>query len=244
MSVLMKNISIFILITFFSLPALAQSNYSRANVEGKGPVIEKTLQLNAFNAIKLSISADVKLTQGSTQSVKVKGQENIIALIDTEVEDKAWRIRTTENIRKHKGLTFYITLPELKSMKISGSGDVSTTNQFSTAGTFDAAVSGSGELKLQIKAKAISSRVSGSGDVTLKGSAGHLDIQISGSGDINASDLKATNCSVKITGSGDCAVHADKQLDVKIVGSGDVKYTGGAAVRKKVLGSGDVVKGD
>ena len=227
---------------FITSSAIAQKNSWENGVVGKGPMVEKTLDLASFNAVKLSVSADVILTQGSSQSVKVKGQQNIVDLLETEVKEKGWRIKFSKNVKKHEGLTVYITLPELTKLKVSGSGNAKTTNQFSTNSDFQVAVSGSGDIEADIKAKEIKGAISGSGDIELKGSTDKLAISISGSGDFDASALSSNSCAVKISGSGDCSVDVSQELNVSIAGSGDVSYKGNPSVKSKIVGSGDVEK--
>jgi hypothetical protein len=49
---------------------------------------------------------------------------------------------------------------------------------------------------------------------------------------------------VKISGSGEILVLAEKSLDANVNGSGKVSYRGNAVVDKKISGSGEVKKLD
>jgi hypothetical protein len=55
------------------------------------------------------------------------------------------------------------------------------------------------------------------------------------------SDLVADDVQIRIAGSGDASVTANKSLDVSIAGSGDVKYSGNpAALKTSTAGSGSI----
>lgn len=209
-------------------------------IDGKGPVVEKELQLSNFSGVSLNISADVYLKQGNTQSVRVSAQQNIIDLLETNVEDNIWKIKTEENIDDHAPIKIYITVPRMTYVKLSGSGDIYTENTFTGNDVVEVGISGSGDLRFKTTARSIQAAISGSGDIELDGSTEDLSISISGSGDIDAKELMSGNCEVRISGSGGAKVHATKNLNVRVSGSGDVYYKGSPNVQSRISGSGDL----
>ena len=71
----------------------------------------------------------------------------------------------------------------------------------------------------------------------------HTGALLFGSGNVGLKSLVADDVSVRIAGSGDAKVTANKALGVSIAGSGDVEYSGNAtAIRTSVAGSGRIVK--
>ncbi|MBX2875714.1 MAG: DUF2807 domain-containing protein [Saprospiraceae bacterium] len=224
-------------IAFNSLDA--QKRWWAGSLSGKGPVVEQLLELNTFERISLAISADVYLSYGEAQSIRVRGQENIIENLLTEIQDKTWRIRFDRPIRRSQGLKIFITLPYLSGARVSGSGNVESQHTWQTT-SFYAGVSGSGNINLLLQTEELSSKVSGSGNIMLGGNAKEYTVQITGSGNVKAYELAAEHCKVKISGSGDARVDAQEQLDVRISGSGDVMYTGRPRVNSKISGSGSL----
>lgn len=220
-------------------PLNAQKRWWAGSLSGQGPMVEQELDLNAFERVSLSISADVYLKQGDTQSIQVKGQQNIIDNLITDVQDKTWRIRFDRPIRRSQGLKIFITLPYLSGAKVSGSGNIESEHTWQAA-SFYAGVTGSGNINLLVQTDDLSSKVSGSGNIQLGGSSKEYSAQITGSGNIKAYELVAEHCKVRISGSGDARVDAQEQLDVRISGSGDVMYTGRPRVNSKISGSGSL----
>lgn len=237
----MKNNHILPVLTLlcfvFIQPIDAQKRWWAGSVSGKGPMVEQELDLAAFERISLAISADVYLKHGEQQAITVRGQENIIANLMTDVQDRTWRIRFDRPIRRSQGIKIFITIPYLSGARVSGSGNIESDYTWQ-ATNFDAGVSGSGNLSLQLQTAELSSKVSGSGNITLGGSSETCAVQITGSGNIRAYDLVAKHCKVRISGSGNARVDAQEQLDVRISGSGDVMYTGRPRVNSKISGSG------
>ena len=223
----------------FFVQANAQ-NWWNNGVKGEGPRVEQSLQLSSFNGIKLTMAADVYLTKGNSQNVRISAQQNIIDLIKTEVNDGVWKITTEENIRDHGPIKIYITVPSMSYVGLSGSGDIYTEGTFNESGTVNVNVSGSGDIRFNTTATTIDASVSGSGDIELAGSAQNMSLRISGSGDIDAYNLKTSNCEVRVSGSGGVKVYTTDDLNVRVSGSGDVYYRGNPNVVSRISGSGDL----
>ncbi|MFK7810260.1 MAG: head GIN domain-containing protein [Saprospiraceae bacterium] len=236
----MKSFSILLAIAFLFCYTNCEAQWSK--IKGEGPVVEQTLELDEFSSIGLGIAADVVLTQGPKQSVRVKGQQNIIDNIKTRVKGNSWNIGFDENASDYKELIIYITIPTLESLAIGGSGDITSTNHFDNLDDIKIAIGGSGDVSLDLDAKDVNVSIGGSGEVALKGSGDELNISIGGSGDISAFDFPVEECKVSSAGSGDIDVHVSEHLKVSLVGSGDVTYLGNPQVKSTVLGSGEVEK--
>jgi len=187
---------------------------------------EKEYNLGDFDSIRISNSADVYISFGKTNSVKVKGTAEQIERLDLKVEKNSLKVKSKkiQGIwNPKKAVEVYITMPNLEEISIAGSGDCFVKGNFDLD-----------DLYISI---------AGSGDVELKGgSIDDLDISIAGSGDVNC-DMIAENADVSIAGSGDVELTVRERLDVSVVGSGDVFYHGNPGkVDVSSLGSGEVIK--
>jgi len=209
-------------------------------IRGEGPVVDRKLDLSTIKGITLPTSAKVYLTQGSEQEVRVTGQENILDLLNRDVESEIWRIDFKRPVWQTEPLKVYITLENLRSLKISGSGDVETVSRFTNQKDLEIRISGSGKVNLDMDARDIEANISGSGDLYLAGSANELDFGISGSGNINAFDLSARKANARISGSGGIELNAEDRLDAHISGSGSIFYKGDPKIDTSITGSGSV----
>ena len=208
--------------------------------KGEGPVVTQTLGLDEFNSIKLSGSGKVYISQGEVQEVQVEGQQNMIDNLNLRIRDGHWDIRFLDCTRSHKELIFYITVPEINALEISGSGDIIGENMLITD-NMDIEISGSGKVSADVTANSLSMRIDGSGDIWLAGESEFADLRISGSGNLNAYDLEVDTYDIRITGSGGAKVTALEALDVNITGSGSVSYQGTPTINSSITGSGKVV---
>ena len=241
----MKSLSKSITLTLLLLSSLslsAQNWWGWGNgVQGKGPIVRKTLDLSTVEGFSLTFSGNVYVRQGNEQKVEIETHENLIGLLSKEVVDKQWKIRFTENVGRYDKCNVYITVATLNTVKISGSGDVKGETPFKNLGSLALGVSGSGNMNLDFEATEVEAKISGSGDMNLKGSGKSMNMGISGSGNISAIGVQVEGATVQISGSGNASIHSTENLDVRISGSGDVYYKGRPRMSSKVSGSGDVV---
>lgn len=232
----------FLLVVFSFLASQSLSAQNWGGIDGEGEVIKQEITLPAFHGFDLGFGGDVILTPGATQKIVIEGQKNIIDNIKRDVSNGHWRISNIKNVRDAKPVTVYITIPTIDYVGLSGSGSIKSTGKFSGLNDIDVAVSGSGDITMDIAAKKTEIRISGSGEISLAGSTQSLEVAISGSGDVMTKDLVASSCKIQISGSGDAAVHVNGDLETHISGSGDVRYRGNASVTAKISGSGEVTK--
>jgi len=211
-------------------------------IDGEGAVIKQEISLAAIDGFDLGFGGDVILTPGAIQKIVIEGQKNIIDNIKRDVSNGKWRIAYIKNVHNIKPVTIYITIPTITHVGLSGSGSIKSNGKFSGLKDVDIAVSGSGNIKLDLESRDTGLRISGSGEIELAGSTQSLDVAISGSGDVMTRELVASRCKVQISGSGDAAVYVNGELETAISGSGDVTYRGEASVTARISGSGEVRK--
>ena len=211
--------------------------------KGKGEIVEQQIELKSFEKIRLKGSSTVYLTKSDEQRVVIKGQQNLIDILNTEVKDDTWDIKFEKCVNNMKGFEVYVSLPTITEASIYGSGDIISKEGIFATGDIEFNILGSGDIKINANAKNVTSSIKGSGDIELKGTAVKHDIHIAGSGDVKALELVSKDVNVDIKGSGDVKVNCADNLDVSILGSGDVHYSGNPKnVNNNVKGSGDVKK--
>ena len=209
------------------------------SVQGSGNIITQEREVSEFSKVHLKGSGKVFLTPGEKQSLEIKTDDNVLPLIETDVSGNKLTISHGNHHLRPTSFEVYITLENLEGVRISGSGDIIGKGRFVTD-TLYAEISGSGDMNLEVETGLLETKISGSGSIHLSGKAQDYRVSISGSGEINAFDVQAETVSVKISGSGDCRVHAAESLDAKISGSGDVYYKGRPRINTKISGSGSL----
>ena len=230
---------------------LSGSAYTFANPRAAAKISASRIEdrhLSGFNAVSVSNSADVYIKQGATESVKVEAPDDIIGHIITEVDGGVLKIHNKHDNDFHWGDLFghhqriivYVTVKDVNSISVSGSGDVFFKEGITT-NSLKLKVSGSGDLVGKIDVKALETGISGSGNVKLSGRADDSRISVSGSGDYSARGLITVNTAVHVSGSGDAEINASNKVDASVSGSGDIRYGGGAKnVSSSKSGSGEI----
>jgi hypothetical protein len=83
--------------------------------------------------------------------------------------------------------------------------------------------------------------ITGAGDYKILGEKQPaLDIYITGTGNIHAFDMEVDDCTIRITGTGDCEVNVNRSLDVQISGVGNIFYMGHPTLTSDISGVGNV----
>lgn len=98
------------------------------------------------------------------------------------------------------------------------------------------------EIRAEITIPSLSfTGVTGAGDYDLSGEQQDLlDIYITGTGNVDAFDMPATDCNIRISGVGNCEVNVIANLDVQISGVGNIWYMGNPALNTDISGVGNV----
>ncbi|HMJ71262.1 MAG TPA: head GIN domain-containing protein [Cyclobacteriaceae bacterium] len=224
-------------------------------------------KFSSFSRIQLRSGSKVFLRQGSTQKVEIEGNREDIEDLDPRVEgDKfiigrdGWNNNWGFSTREDR-VVFYITVPNIESLNVSGSGDLVAETKFTTR-DLDLSVSGSGSLLLEADASGdLGANVSGSGRIEFKGKCRDFDSHVSGSGKIKLDieiaeravfglsgsgkvEAKGSAKEVKATISGSGEVLAANMItdkcDVRISGSGDVEINVNKELDANISGSGTV----
>lgn len=229
--------------TAFSFLAFVAVLISLSSFKPNSKMEEQTRSLAAFNGVNLAYPANVVLKQGSNQRVRLEGDAEQLAKIETVVKEGHLYIRNKErNLRQNNSrVTIYITVPTLEKIAVSGSGQVKGDGTFKNP-SLRLAVSGSGSIKVAARVEQVTSSISGSGSIELEGEGEQSSASVSGSGTLRSFDFKSNNAKITISGSGRCEVHAKSSLKTNISGSGKVLYEGKPNIDSRVSGSGTVEK--
>lgn len=185
---------------------------------GSGKPKTESRQVAAFSKVQLGGSLHADITSGAEQLVEISGDDNIVPLITTEVNDGQLRISPKKRIAPKLELAARIATPTLTALSASGTA----------------------EVKLRgIAGDAFAIDTSGTAQLTASGTSKQLTIHVTGSATIDAAQLHAENVTIDVSGSGELDVYATGVLDVHISGSAKVRYAGNPRdVRKDISGSG------
>lgn len=214
----------FIRIDGKNLSDLMASSKSKESISASSNYETRTFEVGEFRGIHAAGAFNVKYSRG-TQNLKIYAPDNIMEHLTVEVRDGILKIGTDKiRIRNWKEVTVYVSVPELDEAHISGAGDFSAEEVF-TSGNIDIKISGAGDIDID------------------KLTANDASISISGAGDIEIESLECNGISVKISGAGDASLAGKANTaDLKISGAGDIDIRGLECprVNTSVSGAGKV----
>ncbi len=217
-------------------------------IKGNGNTVSIDRSLGEYDEIAVSGWFDVDLVDGKEGELTIEGEENLLEHIITEVQNGKLVIKQENGVNLkpsswEDGIRIIVPVESIDAVNLSGSGDIVGKITLKASG-FKTAMSGSGDITLDLDTESVSAAMSGSGDMNLSGKTVDFDATISGSGDIKAYDLIADNVEATVSGSADIKVTANKMIKARVSGSGDISYRGNPEkVDTKTSGSGDISKG-
>ncbi|MFH0852961.1 MAG: head GIN domain-containing protein [bacterium] len=217
--------------------------YSYSTGKGSGNIIEEAREVSGFSKIELNGVGNLIINQSGNESLRIEAEDNLIGKIVTEVDNGTLKIRESKNwvnwsFWPTKDVNFYLTVENIESVTINGSGSVTGDNI--VADKFDLIISGSADGEVVLDINELNSNINGSGELIMAGSAATQKFTISGSGKYRAGELAGQSAEVIINGSGQAIVNVADQLTVDISGSGDVQYLGSPNINQSISGSGSI----
>lgn len=239
----MKTITTFILaITCITL------TYSQRGekIKGNGNVVTIKRQTGNYEGIAVGGFYEVELVDGEEGTITLRGEDNILEYIETEVRGGTLTIKSRDNVqlRPSSGEIIFVTIPvdKIDAIRLSGSGKVVGKKTFE-ANNFKIHTSGSKNAALTVNAKSLKVISSGSSNITLSGTTERLDVTSSGSSNLRAFELTTDTADIASSGSSNIRISVNDKIDVKSSGSSYIKYRGNPEkVHSKSSGSSKLSK--
>lgn len=191
-------------------------------VRGNGRIKNESRKVTEFSKIDAGGAFSIRVKVGPTESVKISGEENLLAYIRTSVKGNTLHIETKKNISPRKEIRIEITTPTLTDLDVSGANNVDVEG---------------------ISGEEFNVDLSGAGNVDLNGDITKLRIELSGAGSIDSRNLKAAEVRISVSGAASADVYASKYLDASVSGVGSIDYYGNPEKTKTdVSGVGSITR--
>jgi Putative auto-transporter adhesin, head GIN domain len=223
----------------------AQGNGGAASPGSRLVATEKRPLGASITEVDVSGPINLSLRQGPVAALEVRGEQRLLANVDTTVDGNTLHIGPRGILLRHRQpIEVTLVLPTLAHLSIGGSGQ-HTVSGFSgerielnvngSAGLrfngryrdIDAGLHGSGEVELTGgNADRIMADVKGTGHMTLVGGARELHAEVAGAGELDARHLRAADVDLSHHGSGASSVYASKHVNVEMTGSGGITVYG------------------
>ena len=263
----MQNPTIIIVITILALTTLACGTVG--GVRGSGNVVTETRAVRDFTGVELASFGNLHIEFGEKEELRIEAEKNIVQYIETQYDGAMLKIKSRPGfwLRPTKPVNFYLTVTQLDTIVLSGSGNVDAPDLEAPdleVGRIALTIGGSGNIIVgDLDAAKIAVKISGSGDITAgKCDATTQEIRVGGSGSVDLAGINAEALEVRIPGSGKVTVDEGKvetqvvniggsgkyraksvesdRADVTISGSGTATVSVTESLDACISGSGDI----
>jgi hypothetical protein len=214
------------------------------NLRGSGEVISETRNVRDFSEIQLDGAGTLIITQGSSESLEIQAEENIISELTSEVEGNVLILGFEEDLWRRrviptKGIVYTLTVIDLEKITFNGFGNLEIDKLETPA--FEITINGAGKIQVdQLTTQNLQVAIIGTGTVEVTGEAATQSINIDGAGSYIAPDLRSQSTSIEIDGLGEGKVWAEETLYISIDGGGNVDYYGSPIVSQDINGLGEI----
>jgi hypothetical protein len=196
-------------------------------VTGSGNITTQSRSVSGYTGISFAGAGELNITQGTTESLAITTDDNLMEYIETTVKDGVLYIKFREGVdlKPSDTITFDAAVISLNSVVFTGAGSLQA-------------------IGLQVPSGGFDFSVSGVADCVISGQTDRQDIVVSGTCTYEAPDFESASATVTISGVGNVTLWALDTLDVTISGVGNVYYYGtpGTLTSIDITGVGEVQK--
>jgi hypothetical protein len=197
--------------------------WSGRGPSGSGDIRTEKRNVGAFSSVDVSGAYEVEIVCQKQPSLEVEGDENILPLVQTYVENNTLYIMSERGFNVKKPIKVRVTTGNLEAINSSGASKI----------TLDG-----------VKNEQLAIDANGASKINAAGETKNLQIDSSGASTVNVQDLRASRVKVSLSGAGHANVYASEEMNADVSGAASVTYYGEPkVVNKSVSGAGSINKG-
>ena len=174
---------------------------------GSGNLQTQQKSFSGFTIVNLNNGFQAQITQGSSYSVSITADSNVINKVDASQTGNTLTIDLNTTIFGIGGtLRATITMPDLQEIDLTGG---STANVANFAMTHDISVS-----------------AQGGSTITMNGQANGLSASCSGGSGLKLSNFDVKTASIQLSGGSSATINVSDKLDANLSGGAGLTYIG------------------
>ncbi len=194
-------------------------------VKGSGHPDSVKRKVADFAKIDIKGSYRILLKQDSSLSITVRGDDNLLKYIETNVSDDKLFIKSDKDMCPNNQMTLTIGVHNLKEITSDDALEIYSQGMLNVQ-DLKLEFSGNTRAILGINAANLTTTVSGNAEITLKGQAMTHLVNFSGSEKFNAFGFVVSDYDLESSGNTECEINVLHSLDLHTSGVSVVKYKG------------------
>lgn len=213
---------------------------AKKSIKCSGVKVEQKHTLKDIITIKVSGAINLNITEGESESLIIKADENILPLIKVEISGSELELRIEGSFSTKTPLECNVILKNIKRLISNGQTTIDITKEKSDDLYFD--IRGNATVNATIKADTLFVTASGNSSWCLAGDVAHQELNLSGHGKYNASKLESATANLYISGNLNVYLNARKKITGFAKRGSTVKYYGDPKVNLKTTGLSSIKK--
>jgi hypothetical protein len=203
----------------------------------------ETRTLKPFDSIKVSGRMKVYLSEGSSESVTIKVENDDPDKINTEVEGKSLEIKpkTTSVIDEDTEFKIYVTYTELRILRIGGKTKLQGDSVIK-GDKLEIDVGNSAIAEMDVDVNVLTCSVSGAGELTVTGKTDDLTCEVNTTGVLNAFELSSANAYVKLGTRGIAEIYATELIEGSVKTTAILTFKGDPKKQRVQRSTGGKIK--
>jgi hypothetical protein len=190
-------------------------------VVGEGPVVSETREVRTFDRIEAGSGIHVSMRIGPAQDLEVRGQENVLGAITTDVEGGTLKIEARDDFTSVEPVTVTIVAPALAGISMSGGAQATIEGLDATS------------LEIDIR---------GGARATVIGAAATVELKADGGAVAELGDLAAVRMTIDVAGGASATVSASEGITGAASGGSTLTVLGDAEVDVQTSGGAEVTR--
>jgi len=234
----MKKIFVTLVFAAGLLNTTIAQDKKKETIQGNGKLATRDVTVTTFDAMNVSGIFELKISQGAVESVKLEGDEDLLAYISVRNDGSKLIVDMDKlkdknaNFKIKNKLKVYVTFNKLKEIELNMVGNVHSTEELSF-NDLNINNQGVGNLDFKLSANSFNLNNKGVGNVTISGKAQQASITNTGVGSMNAGNFSVQTMNIQNTGIGSAEINAEKEVKVKSTGLGNITNRGAAPMPRK-----------
>ena len=190
-------------------------------VVGEGPVVSQTREARTFDRIEAGSGIHLSMRIGPAQDLEVRGQENVLDAITTDVEGGTLKIEARDDFTSVEPVTVTIVAPALAGISMSGGAQATIEGLDATS------------LEIDIR---------GGARATVIGAAATVELSADGGAVAELGDLAAAMMTIDVSGGASAIVQASESITGTASGGSTLAVRGDADVDVLTSGGSEVTR--
>lgn len=212
-------------------------------IPGSGEIVTDIREVSGFDHIELKGEGNVVVAFGDRESLTIEADDNLLAYLETSVEDGRLVIATTAgiDIEPSRTIQYRIEARELRGVALGGVGAIDLPAWEDAA--LEVVLAGVGDIWVdEVSATSLDVDITGVGSISLAGEVDTQRVSMLGPATYAGGELRSATATVDSTGAGLATLWVSDTLDVRIDGPGDVECYGNPQVTLRGTGPGQLLE--